>query len=149
MFRPVSAGKKAALIVACVSMAASLVFSGAARAADMIKVLIDDLRATAERAQRAGDFEQASRILYAEIPTFEEELERVTAEVNEQDGVLILSETAGAWEQLGADALQIAATDPCETCASRSWTAATSVAFIACRRKSSTRTMRIWIVQRC
>jgi len=47
-----------------------------------IKVLIDDLRATAERAQRAGDFEQASRILYAEIPTFEEELERVTAEVN-------------------------------------------------------------------
>ena len=44
-----------------------------------IKVLIDDLRATAEKAQRAGDFEQASRILYAEIPTFEEELERVTA----------------------------------------------------------------------
>ena len=49
-----------------------------------IKVLIDDLRATAERAQRAGDFEQASRILYAEIPTFEEELERVSAEVNER-----------------------------------------------------------------
>jgi ATPases with chaperone activity, ATP-binding subunit len=43
-----------------------------------IKVLIDDLRATADKAQRAGDFEQASRILYAEIPTFEEELERVT-----------------------------------------------------------------------
>ncbi|MEI6362695.1 MAG: ATP-dependent chaperone ClpB [Actinomycetes bacterium] len=49
-----------------------------------IKVLIDDLRATAEKAQRAGDFEQASRILYAEIPTFEEELERVTAEVNQR-----------------------------------------------------------------
>ena len=49
-----------------------------------IKVLIDDLRATAEKAQRAGDFEQASRILYAEIPTFEEELARVTAEVNER-----------------------------------------------------------------
>ncbi|MBK9739171.1 MAG: ATP-dependent chaperone ClpB [Actinobacteria bacterium] len=47
-----------------------------------IKVLIDDLRATAEKAQRAGDFEQASRILYAEIPTFEDELERVTGEVN-------------------------------------------------------------------
>lgn len=31
--------------------------------------------------------------------------------VNEQDGVLILSETAGAWEQLGADALPVAATD--------------------------------------
>ena len=47
-----------------------------------IKVLIDDLRAVAEKAQRAGDFEQASRILYAEIPTFEEELARVTAETN-------------------------------------------------------------------
>jgi ATP-dependent Clp protease ATP-binding subunit ClpB len=47
-----------------------------------IKVLIDDLRATAEKAQRAGDFEQASRIVYAEIPTFEAELERVTAETN-------------------------------------------------------------------
>ncbi len=47
-----------------------------------IKVLIDDLRATADRAQREGDFEQASRILYAEIPTFEEELARVSAEAN-------------------------------------------------------------------
>ena len=44
MFRPVSAGKKAALVLACVSMAASLVFSGAARAADMIKVLIDEAK---------------------------------------------------------------------------------------------------------
>ncbi len=49
-----------------------------------IKVLIDELRATAEKAQRAGDFEQASRILYSEIPTFEEELERVSSEVNER-----------------------------------------------------------------
>jgi ATP-dependent Clp protease ATP-binding subunit ClpB len=47
-----------------------------------IKVLIDDLRAIADRAQREGDFEQASRILYAEIPTFEEELARVSAEAN-------------------------------------------------------------------
>ncbi|MDP1876620.1 MAG: ATP-dependent chaperone ClpB [Actinomycetota bacterium] len=53
-----------------------------------IKVLIDDLRATAERAQRAGDFEQASRILYAEIPTFEAELERVTAETNERSSMV-------------------------------------------------------------
>ena len=49
-----------------------------------LKVLIDDLRATAEKAQRGGDFEQASRILYGEIPTFEEELVRVTAETNER-----------------------------------------------------------------
>ncbi|MDO8307445.1 MAG: ATP-dependent chaperone ClpB [Actinomycetota bacterium] len=53
-----------------------------------IKVLIDDLRATAERAQRGGDFEQASRILYAEIPTFEAELGRVTAETNERSSMV-------------------------------------------------------------
>ena len=46
--------------------------------------LIDELKATAERAQRAGDFEQASRIVYAEIPTFESELARVTTETNER-----------------------------------------------------------------
>ncbi len=57
-----------------------------------LKVLIDDLRATAEKAQRAGDFEQASRILYSEIPTFEEELERVTAEVNEREATMVKEE---------------------------------------------------------
>jgi len=57
-----------------------------------IKVLIDDLRATAEKAQRAGDFEQASRILYAEIPTFEEELARVTAEVNDREATMVKEE---------------------------------------------------------
>jgi ATP-dependent Clp protease ATP-binding subunit ClpB len=69
-----------------------------------IKVLIDDLRATAERAQRAGDFEQASRILYAEIPTFEEELARVTAEVNERAAMVKeevtaddIAEVVSAW----------------------------------------------------
>jgi ATP-dependent Clp protease ATP-binding subunit ClpB len=53
-----------------------------------IKVLIDELRATAEKAQRSGDFEQASRILYAEIPTVEEELVRVTAETNERSAMV-------------------------------------------------------------
>jgi ATP-dependent Clp protease ATP-binding subunit ClpB len=57
-----------------------------------IKVLIDDLRATADRAQRAGDFEQASRILYAEIPTFEEELVRVTAETNAREASMVKEE---------------------------------------------------------
>ena len=57
-----------------------------------IKVLIDDLRATAEKAQRAGDFEQASRILYAEIPTFEEELARVTLEVNDREATMVKEE---------------------------------------------------------
>ena len=70
-----------------------------------IKVLIDDLRATAEKAQRAGDFEQASRILYAEIPTFEEELERVTTEVNDREATMVkeevtsddIAEVVAAW----------------------------------------------------
>ena len=53
-----------------------------------LKVLIDDLRAVAEKSQRAGDFEQASRILYAEIPTFEEELARVTAETIERTSMV-------------------------------------------------------------
>ncbi len=78
-----------------------------------IKVLIDDLRATAERAQRAGDFEQASRILYAEIPTFEEELERVTAEVNEREATMVkeevtaddIAEVVAAWTGIPAGRL--------------------------------------------
>ncbi len=57
-----------------------------------IKVLIDDLRAIADKAQRDGDFEQASRILYSEIPTFEEELERVTAETNARESSMVKEE---------------------------------------------------------
>jgi ATP-dependent Clp protease ATP-binding subunit ClpB len=75
-----------------------------------IKVLIDDLRATAERAQRSGDFEQASRILYAEIPTFEEELERVTREVNDREATMVkeevtsddIAEVVAAWTGIPA-----------------------------------------------
>ncbi|MDQ5975218.1 MAG: ATP-dependent Clp protease ATP-binding subunit ClpB [Actinomycetota bacterium] len=77
-----------------------------------IKVLIDDLRATAEKAQRAGDFEQASRILYAEIPTFEEELERVTAEANERTTMVKeevtaddIAEVVAAWTGIPAGRL--------------------------------------------
>ena len=53
-----------------------------------LKILIDDLRMVAERAQRQGDFEQASRILYSEIPNFEAELERVTNETNERTAMV-------------------------------------------------------------
>jgi ATP-dependent Clp protease ATP-binding subunit ClpB len=78
-----------------------------------IKVLIDDLRATAERAQRAGDFEQASRILYAEIPTFEEELERVSREVNDREATMVkeevtsddIAEVVAAWTGIPAGRL--------------------------------------------
>lgn len=57
-----------------------------------LKVLIDDLRAVADKAQREGDFEQASRILYSEIPTFEEELARVTTETNDREDSMVKEE---------------------------------------------------------
>ncbi len=44
-----------------------------------LKMRIDELRMLAERAQRDGDFEQASRLLYAEIPALEEQLEAAVA----------------------------------------------------------------------
>ena len=55
-------------------------------------MLIDDLRAAAEKAQRSGDFEQASKLLYAEIPTFEEELARVTAETMAREASMVQEE---------------------------------------------------------
>ena len=78
-----------------------------------IKVLIDDLRAVADKAQREGDFEQASRILYAEIPTFEEELERVTKETNEREATMVkeevtaddIAEVVAAWTGIPAGRL--------------------------------------------
>ena len=44
-----------------------------------LKIRIDELRTIAEKAQRDGDFEQASRILYAEIPALEANLEEAIA----------------------------------------------------------------------
>lgn len=78
-----------------------------------IKVLIDDLRAVAEKAQREGDFEQASRILYAEIPTFEGELARVTAETNAREATMVkeevsaddIAEVVAAWTGIPAGRL--------------------------------------------
>ena len=40
-----------------------------------LKIRIDELRMLADRAQRDGDFEQASRLLYAEIPALEGQLQ--------------------------------------------------------------------------
>ena len=44
-----------------------------------LKKQIDDLRGQTERAQRDGDFEAASRLMYAEIPTLERELAEAVA----------------------------------------------------------------------
>lgn len=78
-----------------------------------IKVLIDDLRAVADRAQREGDFEQASRILYSELPTFEEELVKVTAETNARESTMVkeevtaddIAEVVAAWTGIPAGRL--------------------------------------------
>ncbi|MEZ5118158.1 MAG: ATP-dependent chaperone ClpB [Candidatus Nanopelagicales bacterium] len=78
-----------------------------------LKVLIDDLRSVAEKAQREGDFEQASRILYSEIPAFEAELERATAEdklaqdtmVKEEVGPDDIAEVVGSWTGIPAGRL--------------------------------------------
>lgn len=78
-----------------------------------VKVLIDDLRAVAEKSQREGDFEQASRILYGEIPTFEEELARVSADADSRESAMVqeevtaddIAEVVGAWTGIPAGRL--------------------------------------------
>jgi ATP-dependent Clp protease ATP-binding subunit ClpB len=78
-----------------------------------LKVLIDDLRAVAEKAQREGDFEQASRILYSELPTFEAELAAVTAETNARESTMVkeevtaddIAEVVAAWTGIPAGRL--------------------------------------------
>jgi ATP-dependent Clp protease ATP-binding subunit ClpB len=49
-----------------------------------LKTTLDSLRIAAERAQREGDLEKASRLLYGEIPALEKEL--AAAERSESDG---------------------------------------------------------------
>ncbi|MFE4717488.1 ATP-dependent chaperone ClpB [Streptomyces sp. NPDC056728] len=48
-----------------------------------LKEKLDELRGQAERAQRDGDFDTASMLLYGEIPTLERDLEAATEEEEE------------------------------------------------------------------
>ena len=48
-----------------------------------LKERLDDLRGQVERAQRDGDFETASKLLYGEIPSLEAELEEAAREEQE------------------------------------------------------------------
>jgi ATP-dependent Clp protease ATP-binding subunit ClpB len=73
---------------------------------------IDELRMLAERAQRDGDFEQASRLLYAEIPALEEQLAAAVAAssdrarmVREEVGPDDVAEVVGAWTGIPAGRL--------------------------------------------
>nr|MCW2728023.1 clpB [Aeromicrobium sp.] len=74
-----------------------------------IKERIDEVRSAAERAQREGDMEQASRLLYSEIPAMERQLAdaqeaevRTTASgegpmVHEEVGADDIAEVVAAW----------------------------------------------------
>ncbi|MGV1036980.1 MAG: ATP-dependent chaperone ClpB [Candidatus Nanopelagicales bacterium] len=77
-----------------------------------IKMRIDELRMVADRAQRDGDFEQASRILYADIPALEEDLTEVTAQANarsamvkEEVGPDDIAEVVASWTGIPAGRL--------------------------------------------
>ena len=77
-----------------------------------LKIRIDELRMLAERAQRDSDFEQASRLLYAEIPLLESHLaQAVTASsgrarmVHEEVGPDDIAAVVGAWTGIPAGRL--------------------------------------------
>ncbi|MCW2829375.1 MAG: clpB [Aeromicrobium sp.] len=61
-----------------------------------IKERIDEVRMAAERAQREGDMEQASRLLYSEIPAMERQLADAQAAEAAHDGELMVHEEVGA-----------------------------------------------------
>lgn len=81
-----------------------------------LKEKLDELRGQAERAQRDGDFDTASKLLYGEIPGLERELEeaaRAEAEqeaskesmVKEEVGPDDIADVVGAWTGIPAGRL--------------------------------------------
>lgn len=70
-----------------------------------IKERIDEFRIAAERAQRDGDMETASRLLYAEIPQLEKQLEDAQKAETELEDSMVreevsadeIAEVVGAW----------------------------------------------------
>ncbi len=88
--------------------------SGLNRVGDL-KARLDDLRTQADRLQRDGDYEGASRVLYGEIPTVEKELaaaqdaENATATtdlmVKERVGADDIAEVISAWTGIPAGRL--------------------------------------------
>ncbi|UPK74751.1 ATP-dependent chaperone ClpB [Nocardioidaceae bacterium SCSIO 66511] len=63
-----------------------------------IKERIDEVRGTAERAQREGDFETASRLLYSEIPQMEKALADAQEAESADKADLMVHEEVGADE---------------------------------------------------
>ncbi|MER6195805.1 ATP-dependent chaperone ClpB [Streptomyces sp. NPDC001586] len=79
-----------------------------------LKERLDDLRGQAERAQRDGDFDTASKLLYGEIPSLERELAEATeAEAEASKGTMVkdevgpddIADVVGAWTGIPAGRL--------------------------------------------
>ncbi|WP_328329387.1 ATP-dependent chaperone ClpB [Streptomyces sp. NBC_00455] len=67
-----------------------------------LKERIDELRGQAERAQRDGDFDTASKLLYGEIPGLEQELEAAT-EAEEEAAKTADTKSTMVKEEVGSD----------------------------------------------
>ncbi|ACU69040.1 ATP-dependent chaperone ClpB [Catenulispora acidiphila DSM 44928] len=80
-----------------------------------LKQRLDAMKSQVEQAQRSGDFETASRLLYAEIPAVEAELETASTTVDEAEDVAPMvkeevgpddiAEVVGAWTGIPAGRL--------------------------------------------
>ncbi len=80
-----------------------------------LKARLEDLRTQADRLQREGDYDSASRLLYGEIPAVERELSEATASeqasaqgelmVKDRVGADDIAEVVGAWTGIPAGRL--------------------------------------------
>ncbi len=60
-----------------------------------LKKQLDEARSSAERAQRDGHFEEASRLMYAEVPRLEKELAQASAAAEEAESQPMVKEEVG------------------------------------------------------
>jgi ATP-dependent Clp protease ATP-binding subunit ClpB len=60
-----------------------------------LKKRLDDLKGQAERAQRDGDYEAASRLLYAEIPAVQAEVDAASTTASSDEKDLMVKEEVG------------------------------------------------------
>ncbi len=80
-----------------------------------LKARLEDLRTQADRLQREGDYDRASRLLYGDIPSVERELSEATASeqavgqadlmVKDRVGADDIAEVVGAWTGIPAGRL--------------------------------------------
>ncbi|WP_068424130.1 ATP-dependent chaperone ClpB [Janibacter terrae] len=79
-----------------------------------LKARLDDLRTQADRLQREGDYEGASRLMYGDIPALEAELAQASeAEANRDDDLMVkervgaddIAEVISAWTGIPAGRL--------------------------------------------